>query len=219
MAERLRVKRPLKALATSFLCPEAGEAFRTFESDLVFFESDEGARCYFPPYVPFVGEKYDTYRILIYAKAQNLAGNPDVRERYFRLGGQAVYRLCETNADATPTYADLDIGPVCCGVLPAVAGVLLYASEGHRIESLADPFPVLVPDSMGASVVDSHPNPTPPPRQGQREECGRARPGGRGGPLVQSLTRPSVGRRPFSAAEWRMPWRQCCGCARNSERS
>ena len=47
-----------------------------------------------------------------------------------------------------------------------------------------DPFPILVPGVMRESLVDSHPNPTPPPRQGRREGGRRVRetprPSGRG---------------------------------------
>ena len=59
------------------------------------------------------------------------------------------------------------------------------SSTQRRPDSQVYPFPVPMPGVMRESVADSHPNPTPPPRQGRSEgrvnvEAGRTRGGRRG---------------------------------------
>jgi hypothetical protein len=131
MAERV------KGLAPAFTSDDVKTAFHEFEDCLAYYEGVDGKRHFFPAYVPFVGQKYESSRILVYAKAQNLARNPDVREQYYQNEEHAIFRLCKTN-ERQPIYTQLNIGPVSCGVLPALAGVFLYALERRAIGDLSD---------------------------------------------------------------------------------
>jgi len=127
-----------RQLASAFSAPGVQDAFQKFQDHLVYYEDAWGTPVYFPPFIPFVGSAYDEGRVLVYAKAQNLAGNPDVRREYHERGPDAMYRLCTERKDSCPTYVQLEIGPVMSGVLPALAGVYLYALDSLWLESLEE---------------------------------------------------------------------------------
>lgn len=134
MAGKLR--KVQKELGSLFSGPAVTRSFRKFSDHLVYHEDARGRHIYLPPYVPFVGTAYDKGRILVYAKAQNLARYPNLRKEYYELGANAMYRLCRRGGGVPQSYKDLDIRPVSCGVLPALAGVYLYAVDGLEIGSL-----------------------------------------------------------------------------------
>jgi hypothetical protein len=93
----------------------------------------------FPPYVPFVGKNYKEYRILIYATAQNVSPDSQIAQIY----ANNFYRLTERlyfSWDFKRKYpndkidfSEVAIAPYLDGILPAVAGVYLYACQHKSI--------------------------------------------------------------------------------------
>lgn len=99
----------------------------------VYDEKNE-QRIYLNGYIPFIGEKYgQTTKILFYYTAQSLSkGNIKYLKEYASNPEKAIDRL---QLRKTGT---LDIGPVGGGVLPALAGLLLYKKDKLRLENLPD---------------------------------------------------------------------------------
>lgn len=95
-----------------------------------------GRREYLNAYIPFIGEKYgQKARILFYCTAQALSTrNMKYLEEYINDPDKAIDRLQLRKAGTL----DIDVGPVGGGVLPALAGLLLYTKCKLQLEDLAD---------------------------------------------------------------------------------
>lgn len=90
-------------------------------SSLISTKDEKGI---FPPYVPFVGKKYDKYRIFVYGMAQNVKQNDGYLTEYTDV--EKVKRL----------YKSIDIAPR--QVMYALVGTFLYAKYRVAIENFAE---------------------------------------------------------------------------------
>ena len=126
----------LTSLSVDVLRAHTRSDLTPFTKYLVWHAEDDSSRYLFPPYVPFVGKRHDIARILVYAKAQNLAGSPGHRCHLRHMGDDAVRRL--SSRGELTTWRDIPIRPVEAGVLPAVAGLFLYAEREIQLPSLGE---------------------------------------------------------------------------------
>ncbi len=109
-------------------------------ADLLSTKTDDGQ--FFPPYIPFVGKNYEGYRILIYATAQNIPfslNELSLRELYSKNFDKLVERLyysCPGFERKYPEndldFSEIAIAPYQGGVLPALAGVLIYSISQEK---------------------------------------------------------------------------------------
>jgi hypothetical protein len=90
-------------------------------SSLISTKDEKGI---FPPYVPFVGKKYDKYRIFVYGMAQNVKQNDGYLIQYTDV--EKVKRL----------YKSIDIAPR--QIMYALVGVYLYAKYRVAIENFTE---------------------------------------------------------------------------------
>jgi hypothetical protein len=100
------------------------------------YVKSQGQKIYLNAYIPFIGEKYgQVTRVLFYCTAQALSKrNTKYLEEYTNDTDKAIDRLRLRKADTL----DIDVGPVGGGVLPALAGLLLYAKDKLWLEYLPD---------------------------------------------------------------------------------
>lgn len=96
----------------------------------------------FCPYVPFVGQKYNTYKVLVYSTAQNIKYNR-FRDLYANNLSKLTERLYyfddfKSKYPENPkmSFRQIAINPYQTGVLPALLGVFFYAKFGKKIEVL-----------------------------------------------------------------------------------
>lgn len=125
-------------LSRIFLAEHKQRKFHEFEKDMVYYEKPNGEKHYFEPYIPFIGDNYDEYRILVYASAQNLADHPTIRSNYYKMDENSVYRLYPQNPNQAFSFKNIEIAPVQCGVFPALIGVFLYATYGVAFSDLEE---------------------------------------------------------------------------------
>lgn len=105
----------------------------------------------YPPYIPFIGKEYKKFKILIYATAQNLYhledSEPDsLEKKYSEVDDRTLVKRLYFNTDFTKEYpdardfgfTDIKISPYESGVLPAVAGIFIYAFFGKELTELND---------------------------------------------------------------------------------
>ena len=90
-------------------------------SSLISTKDEKGT---FPPYVPFVGNKYDKYRMFVYGMAQNVKQNNGYLAQYTDV--EKVKRL----------YKSIDIAPR--QIMYALIGVYLYAKYKVAIENFTE---------------------------------------------------------------------------------
>jgi len=107
---------------------------------LISSKTDDGK--IFPPYVPFVGKKYDNYKIMVYATAQNIGFN-GFRDFYTNNFDKLTERLFYSANDFNIkypnnkiSYKEIAINPYKTGVIPSLIGVFLYANFGIKISKL-----------------------------------------------------------------------------------
>ncbi len=113
-----------------------GESFKPFGEFLV--RSTGGELLH--PYVPFVGDRYDDYRILLLAKAQSFSGEGGRKyaDKLAKQGEESVYRLCRRADQKDWTYQNVPIAPVQIGVLPALCGIYLFIHHKLPLKDLDD---------------------------------------------------------------------------------
>lgn len=92
-----------------------------------------------PPYVPVVGPQYSSLRLLIYGMAQNVERNGEHLKLYQRDPSASVWRLYGTScAGGTkishPVAKCVPIEPYSGGVLPALAGIYIYATSRELLD-------------------------------------------------------------------------------------
>lgn len=103
----------------------------------------------YPPYIPLIGKDYEKFKILVYATAQNFYhledSNPDCLEKkYSEIDDRTLVKRLYFNTAFTKEYpdakdfgfADIKISPYESGVLPAVAGIFIYAIFGEKLTEL-----------------------------------------------------------------------------------
>ena len=102
----------------------------------VVYVADRGEKIYLNAYIPFIGERYGrSKKILFYCVAQALSkGNDKYLKEYAKVPDGAIDRL----ELREPNTLNIDVGPIAGGILPALAGVLLYMRAGLRLETLSD---------------------------------------------------------------------------------
>ena len=95
----------------------------------------------FPPYIPFVGQKYNEFKILVYSTAQNIKYDW-FRDLYSNNLDKLTERLYYFDKfkrkypENKMSFKDIAINPYQTGVIAALIGVFLYAKFGKRIENL-----------------------------------------------------------------------------------
>lgn len=98
----------------------------------------------FPPYIPFVGEEYSKFGILIYSTAQNIGFEDDIRKNYEINFSKLVDRLYffDRFKKKYPidkiSYKDIQINPFKCGILPALVGVFFFAKYNIKITEIEE---------------------------------------------------------------------------------
>jgi hypothetical protein len=101
-------------------------------------KTDEGIL--FPPYIPFVGENYQGFRILVYSTAQNIKFD-NFRNSYKKNISKLTERLYYFDnfhrkyPDNKMSYKNIAINPYQTGVIAALLGVFIYAKFGKKIEN------------------------------------------------------------------------------------
>ncbi|MDP2208787.1 MAG: hypothetical protein Q8K98_08435 [Bacteroidota bacterium] len=87
---------------------------------------------FFPPYIPFVGNNYQEFKLLFYASAQNIPQNSEVSIQYSKNFDKLVERLYyNLNFDKKYPkdnfdFSEILIAPYQKGILPAIAGIYFY---------------------------------------------------------------------------------------------
>jgi hypothetical protein len=96
----------------------------------------------FPPYIPFVGQKYNDYKILVYSTAQNIKYN-GFRNLYVNNLDKLTKRLyyfddfkSKYPENTKMSYQHIAINPYQTGVVAALLGVFIYSKFGKKIENL-----------------------------------------------------------------------------------
>lgn len=109
------------------------EKFNSFDEkllseyeDLISSKDDNGI---FPPYVPYKGDKYDSYKILMYGMAQN------INTPWKKLSNKTHVAKVRQMYDAK-SYKDIAIAPY--KIMLSVAGIYLFAKYGKYIEMFED---------------------------------------------------------------------------------
>lgn len=93
----------------------------------------------FPPYVPLIGNEYDKYKILLYARAESIPVNSSVAMQYAKHFDKLSERLSYfwefDRKYPDITFDDVLIAPYQFGILPAMAGILYFLlfNETYRI--------------------------------------------------------------------------------------
>ena len=123
------------------------ENFKNTEFDfgqqiLNYMSSKTDAGEVFAPYIPFVGEQYEHFKILAYATAQNIGFDSATRKIYIANNSKLTERLYYFDgftkkypADKMPFYK-IDISPYQNGVMAALLGVFIYALSGKVVKDL-----------------------------------------------------------------------------------
>lgn len=97
----------------------------------------------FPPYIPFVGQSYNEFRILVYSTAQNIKYD-EYREMYQNNYNKLTERLyyfkkfSKKYPEKGMSFRDIGINPYGTGVVAALLGVFIFAKFGKKIENLDD---------------------------------------------------------------------------------
>ena len=114
---------------------QASDLPQEIKQHAVYME-ENGRRTYLGAYIPFIGEKYgQATKILFFCTAQALSQrNIKYLKEYANDTDKAIDRLQLREPDTV----DIDVGPVGGGVLPALAGLILYARNKLWLEDLAD---------------------------------------------------------------------------------
>ncbi|MBU4312671.1 MAG: hypothetical protein KJ706_08140 [Candidatus Omnitrophica bacterium] len=99
-------------------------------------EEKDGKSIYLDAYIPFIGNRYgQAAKALFYCTAQNLSDrNAIVRKEYADNPELAIKRLCLKK----PGTLHIDVGPISGGVLPALAGLVLYLENNLFEEDLTN---------------------------------------------------------------------------------
>jgi hypothetical protein len=89
------------------------------------------------PYIPFVGSKYRTGGVLVYATAQNLRPKT-IEEDPDRYRSRPLLRLYPTTCEdrAGTNYGQVHIQPWRDGILPALVAMWLLSREAHQPRTL-----------------------------------------------------------------------------------
>jgi hypothetical protein len=143
-----RIKMDIKSLITEFKNWDLGSLSEY--ADSLSTKTEEGQ--FFPPYVPLVGNKYERYRILIYATAQNIPPRNNLREQYSKNFDKLIERLYYSPGfkkrypEDRLDFHEVAIGPYQLGVLPALAGVFIYTIFHQKLRSFDE-----IQDHIGVS--------------------------------------------------------------------
>jgi len=97
----------------------------------------------FSPYIPFVGEKYNELKILVYSTAQNIKYDwyrELYQNNYDKLTERLYYfeNFNKKYPEKGMSFRDIGINPYGTGVVAALLGVFIFAKFGKIIESLDD---------------------------------------------------------------------------------
>lgn len=100
------------------------------------YVENNGQKIYLNGYIPFVGNQYgQATKMLFYCTAQSLSKrNIRYLKEYADNPDKAIDRLQLRKADTL----DIDVGPINGGVLPALAGLLLYMKDKLWLKDLPD---------------------------------------------------------------------------------
>ncbi len=116
---------------------------RTLARYIDRISSKDAAGEIFPSYIPLVGTKYGTYRVLVYGTAQMIRKKDDIVSLYAAHRDKLTQRL-EWSRDfrkhypESLDYSEVEIAPWKAGVLPALAGIFLYCQHGRMFKSFAE---------------------------------------------------------------------------------
>jgi len=94
--------------------------------DLISSKDDNGI---YPPYVPYIGDKYVSYKILIYGMAQNIDTPWEKLSKKTRI--EKVRQMYDVRS-----YEEIAIAPY--KIMLSVAGIYLFAKYGKYIEMFED---------------------------------------------------------------------------------
>ena len=113
----------------------------SFSRDALNFLSTKSEKGIFPPYVPFLGNFFDEFGVLIYCTAQNISHNSGLVKLYSDNFEKLSCRL-EYGDDFKRHYGenkfeirDVDIAPFENGVIPALVAVFILARYETKISS------------------------------------------------------------------------------------
>ena len=95
----------------------------------------------FPPYVPFVGQNYNEFGILVYSTAQNINYDEDrnmYQNNYNKLTERLYYfkNFNKKYPENKMSFTDIGINPYGTGVIAALLGVFIYTKFDKKIENL-----------------------------------------------------------------------------------
>ncbi len=86
----------------------------------------------FPPYVPFIGQNYNEFGILVYFTAQNIKYNNfrnSYQENYLKLTERLYYfdNFSKKYLENKMSFENIAINPYQTGMVAALLGVFIYA--------------------------------------------------------------------------------------------
>lgn len=93
----------------------------------------------FPPYIPFMGNHFDQFKILVYCTAQNISKNSELVRLYNRNFEKLSNRLYYGNdffrhyGNPNFNINDVDIAPFEAGVIPALIAIFILAKYSQAI--------------------------------------------------------------------------------------